>query len=60
MSSLSPCVGDCRLDPQQRCLGCLRTIDEIADWPYLSTSERRQILQKLAHRREQPGDDCSG
>jgi hypothetical protein len=51
----SPCVGVCRLDPVERfCLGCGRTIEEIARWPGASAAERRAILARLAARRR-PG-----
>ena len=48
----SPCIGVCRLDPVERsCLGCGRTIEEIARWPAASPEERRAILARLAARR---------
>lgn len=51
----SPCIGVCRLDPVERfCLGCGRTIEEIARWPVASAEERRAILARLAGRRR-PG-----
>jgi predicted Fe-S protein YdhL (DUF1289 family) len=51
----SPCIGVCRLDPAERfCLGCGRTIEEIARWPTASAEERRAILARLAGRRR-PG-----
>ena len=44
----SPCVAVCRLDPATaRCLGCGRTIDEIATWPDLADDQRRAILDQL-------------
>jgi uncharacterized protein len=44
----SPCVSVCRLDPAtQICVGCGRTIAEIAAWPGLSDEERRAILARL-------------
>jgi hypothetical protein len=51
----SPCIGICRLDPQGRfCLGCRRTIAEIAAWPGLSEAERLAIMRALAGRAEAP------
>jgi predicted Fe-S protein YdhL (DUF1289 family) len=45
----SPCVSVCRLDPAtQLCVGCGRTIAEIAAWPSLSEAERRAIMARLA------------
>ena len=44
----SPCIGVCRLDPRtQICVGCGRTIAEIAAWPSLSAEERRAIVARL-------------
>jgi hypothetical protein len=47
----SPCIGVCRLDhATQLCLGCKRTIEEIAAWPDLPEAERQAILAKLRER----------
>jgi len=46
----SPCVNVCRLDPQGLCVGCRRTLDEIAEWPSASESRRREILRDLRQR----------
>ena len=36
----SPCIAVCRLDPRTRlCVGCGRSIDEIARWPDLDEDE---------------------
>jgi predicted Fe-S protein YdhL (DUF1289 family) len=44
----SPCIGVCRLDARtQVCVGCGRTIAEIAAWPSLSAEERRAIVARL-------------
>lgn len=44
----SPCIGVCRLDGRtQTCVGCGRTIAEIAAWPALDDAERRAILVRL-------------
>jgi hypothetical protein len=53
---LSPCIGVCTLDPADRtCIGCLRTADEIARWPYMSPAERVQIVLQLRVRRHAHG-----
>ncbi|MEP7222333.1 MAG: DUF1289 domain-containing protein [Novosphingobium sp.] len=51
----SPCTGVCRLETphpagQERCVGCLRTLDEIADWPMMRPSEKAELLALLARR----------
>lgn len=47
----SPCTGICRIDPRgEFCLGCKRTLDEIADWPMLNDAEKRAVLKALEER----------
>ena len=49
---VSPCVGVCTLDPVSLyCQGCLRTIEEIAQWPRLAAEEKRRVLASLPARR---------
>lgn len=49
--SASPCTGHCTLDPtQQHCLGCHRSLAEIAAWPDASPTARRAILAAVAAR----------
>jgi predicted Fe-S protein YdhL (DUF1289 family) len=49
----SPCVDVCRMDPQGRfCEGCLRTIDEIADWGALGRADQLTIWARLRGRRQ--------
>jgi predicted Fe-S protein YdhL (DUF1289 family) len=48
----SPCINVCTLDPAtQVCLGCFRTIDEIAAWGTASNAERAAIVAELPRRR---------
>jgi predicted Fe-S protein YdhL (DUF1289 family) len=47
----SPCIGICQLDAQQLCVGCRRTLDEIAEWPLATEARRREILHELASRK---------
>jgi uncharacterized protein len=47
----SPCDGTCRVSEQTGwCLGCKRTLNEIADWPMLSPKEKRGVLAGLDRR----------
>jgi predicted Fe-S protein YdhL (DUF1289 family) len=47
----TPCVKICTLDARSGlCLGCGRTIDEIADWGRMSDAERRRIMAELPAR----------
>lgn len=44
----SPCIAVCRLDPATgTCIGCGRSIDEIAHWPDLDEATRRRIVERL-------------
>ena len=52
----SPCVKVCQMDPRHGlCLGCRRTLDEIARWGAMSDQERERILAELP-KRELPRD----
>ena len=47
----SPCVKLCVIHPEERlCVGCLRSIDEIATWSRLTPQERMDILADLQNR----------
>lgn len=48
----SPCINVCVLGPEGRCLGCLRTGDEIARWRDMTTTEQWRLIDELAGRRE--------
>jgi uncharacterized protein len=51
--TVSPCISVCRLDPASKvCVGCGRTIAEIAAWPDLSDAERQAIIRRLEASRE--------
>jgi uncharacterized protein len=47
----TPCVKICTLDARSGlCLGCGRTIDEIAGWAAMSAAERRRVMSELSAR----------
>ncbi len=47
----SPCVRVCVVHPEARiCIGCHRSIEEIARWSKMSAEERREIMAKLPER----------
>lgn len=47
----TPCVNICAVDPiSALCIGCGRTIAEIADWSGMSEDERNVIMAGLAER----------
>ena len=44
----TPCIKVCTLDAGSgRCLGCGRTVDEIARWTTMSAAERTRIMHEL-------------
>jgi predicted Fe-S protein YdhL (DUF1289 family) len=48
----TPCTKICTLDPaRKRCIGCARTLDEIARWAGMSEQERATIMAELPARR---------
>ena len=48
----SPCINVCQMHPASGwCVGCLRTLDEIAAWGGLDDIGRREVLQRLRGRR---------
>jgi uncharacterized protein len=49
----SPCVGVCRVDGQDVCIGCGRTIDEITEWSRSDAARRERINALAAERRRQ-------
>ena len=48
----SPCISVCEMSPHNGfCVGCFRTLDEIAAWSVLDTEAKRDIIGALAARR---------
>jgi predicted Fe-S protein YdhL (DUF1289 family) len=59
----SPCINVCRMDAASGlCVGCLRTLDEIAAWGSASNERKTQILQAvdLRRQRQQAGVTAPG
>jgi len=49
---LSPCKSICIMDTKSNfCVGCKRTIDEIARWPMMDDDERRKVVEALRTRK---------
>jgi predicted Fe-S protein YdhL (DUF1289 family) len=47
----SPCNKICSMDAEDRyCIGCRRTLDEIAEWGAMTNDERRAVLAELEAR----------
>ena len=47
----SPCVSVCQMKPSLgRCVGCLRTLDEIAAWGGMDAAAKRATWRAVAER----------
>lgn len=47
----SPCLSVCRMDAAGTlCLGCYRTLDEIAQWSRADDATKRQVWAAIAQR----------
>jgi predicted Fe-S protein YdhL (DUF1289 family) len=56
MSIETPCVAVCIIDPNTSlCLGCGRTLPEIARWHRIDNAERRAIMETLPARMAEAG-----
>jgi predicted Fe-S protein YdhL (DUF1289 family) len=48
----TPCIAVCQIDPKSGfCLGCYRTLKEIAQWGRFSEDERQALLPELEQRK---------
>jgi predicted Fe-S protein YdhL (DUF1289 family) len=47
----TPCVKICEIDADGLCVGCARTLDEIAGWVSLPADRRRAVMATLPIRR---------
>ena len=56
MSKETPCIAVCMMDPKTKlCLGCGRTLPEIARWHRMETAERLAVMEGLAARMAEAG-----
>jgi len=51
---LTPCVGICRMGEDGLCVGCRRTLGEIARWSTMSDEERRHCMVEVLPLRRPP------
>lgn len=49
----SPCVENCCLNNEKICLGCFRSIEEIAQWQQMKDTMRLDVLLKAENRRKE-------
>ena len=56
MSKETPCIAVCMIDPRTSlCLGCGRTLPEIARWHRMDSGERLAVMAELAARMAEAG-----
>ncbi len=54
----TPCVQVCIVDGTSGlCLGCFRTLGEVAGWSKLSANDRETVMADLPHRRTRIAPD---
>lgn len=50
----SPCIRACTLDEETNiCVGCFRTLDEIAGWSRYSAENKLAVLEKIRIRKRE-------
>ncbi len=55
---VSPCVGVCQINAKTKfCLGCWRTLREVAHWARYTDDEKRTVLRDLRERQAAAGID---
>jgi uncharacterized protein len=55
-SASSPCISFCQMDERSGlCLGCARTIDEIAGWSGMDDATKTELMAQLPSRRASAG-----
>ncbi|MDK9715101.1 MAG: DUF1289 domain-containing protein [Sulfuritalea sp.] len=54
---VSPCINVCKMEAGF-CIGCHRTLDEIAGWAAAGDDEKRLILAAVAQRRARLDPDA--
>jgi predicted Fe-S protein YdhL (DUF1289 family) len=46
----SPCNNICKLNNKNICIGCKRSLDEIASWSKLTDVDKLKILEEIKNR----------
>jgi len=47
---ISPCINICKLDENKICIGCYRTLDEIANWTKYTDEQKQAVITQLQSR----------
>jgi len=54
----SPCVGVCQINASTKfCLGCWRTLKEVAHWSRYSNNEKETLMTELTERQKRFGSN---
>ncbi len=48
---MSPCIKLCKLNKDNICIGCYRSLKEITQWSKLSLEEQKQIVHNAKKRK---------
>lgn len=49
----SPCISICKIDPKtDLCLGCSRTLQEIANWAHLNDEGKKNVIKEANKRKD--------
>ncbi len=48
MTLSSPCVAQCKLNNEDVCVGCHRTLDEIVNWQAYTEQQRATVIERLS------------
>ena len=43
----SPCIAQCKLNDEDVCIGCKRTIEEIVNWRSFSIEQKKGVFTRL-------------
>ena len=44
---ITPCIGTCKIDQHEVCIGCGRSLQEIAQWTRMTDQERQLVMDRL-------------
>jgi len=56
----SPCQLICTYDSDKICVGCFRSLEEVARWDSYSEEEKKKVIENTVKRREERGGSYYG
>ena len=48
---MSPCIKICKINSEEYCIGCKRSLEEIKNWIRYSDLDKKKIIETLKTRR---------